>query len=89
MEINDGWFGDARMAKFTSLLNGDVYVAMGFIVYLWRGCILKKRYSFQPKELEQLMNVGPDVIQALQKSGLLIPGKQGRLVVMGADDFLD
>lgn len=35
------------------------------------------------------MNVGPDIIQALQKSGLLIPGKQGRLVVMGADDFLD
>jgi hypothetical protein len=89
MDINDGWFGDARVNQFTVLTGGNIYSSMGFLVYLWRGCILKKRYSFQPRELEVMMNVGPDVIQLLKKAGLLVPGKEGRLVVMGAEDFLD
>jgi hypothetical protein len=89
MEINDGWFGDARVAQFMVLSGGNMYATMGFLIYLWRGCILKKRYSFQPRELEVMMNVGPEAIKLLQKSGLLIPGKEGRLIVLGADEYVN
>lgn len=88
MLINDGWFGDPRVTKFATLLNGDVYSAMGFLVYLWRGCILSGRYSFQPKQLEQLMNVNEKLISLLKQAGLLIPGKNGRLIVIGADEHM-
>lgn len=89
MEINDGWFGDARVMQFMALSGGNIYSSMGFLLFLWRACILKNRYSFQPRELEVMMNVGPEAIDLLRKSGLLIPGREGRLVVLGADEYVN